>query len=199
VIRAIVGLGNIGRKYVGTRHNLGFEVVSRVAQELNAQSLPARGTFVAAEAELTGVEPEGRLILVWPTTFMNLSGEAVAELVGEQGLIPEQILVVVDDFNLPLGALRFRPDGSDGGHNGLASIVEHLGTQQFPRLRLGISQPGIGQEVVNYVLSRFRSEEREEVERMVALAAEAVIFAATHHLEEAMSQFNRNPALPESE
>jgi peptidyl-tRNA hydrolase, PTH1 family len=199
VIRAIVGLGNIGRKYVGTRHNLGFEVIGRVAQAVKAQSLPARGVFVAAEAKLSGVEPEERLILVWPTTYMNLSGEAVAELVEEQGLSPEQILVVVDDFNLPLGALRFRPEGSDGGHNGLVSIIEHLGTQQFPRLRLGIGQPGDGQNLIDYVLGRFRSVEREEVERMVALAAEAVIFAATHCLEEAMSQFNRNPALPESE
>ena len=199
MIKAIVGLGNIGRKYVGTRHNLGFEVVSRAAGILKAQQLPGRPTFEAAEATLAEGDPESNLILAWPTTYMNLSGEAVADLVEELSLTSDQLLVVVDDFNLPLGALRFRSEGSDGGHNGLISIIERLGTQRFPRLRLGVGQPPEGHDVVDYVLSRFKPFERKEVERMVALAAEAVIFAATHRLEEAMSQFNRNPALPDSE
>ena len=197
--KAIIGLGNIGKKYVGTRHNLGFEVVSRVGETLEAVQLPGRANFQAAEAHLPERDPEATLILAWPTTYMNLSGEAVKELVDELALTPDEILVVVDDFNLPLGALRFRSEGSDGGHNGLVSIIEQLGTQQFPRLRLGVGQPPKGADVADYVLSKFKRAERKEVERMVALAAEAVIFAVLHRFEEAMSQFNRNPALPAQE
>ncbi len=199
MIKAIVGLGNIGKKYVGTRHNLGFEVVSRVAATLEAIKLPGRATYEAAEATLPDRETDSNLILAWPTTFMNLSGEAVKELIDELALTPDEILVVVDDFNLPLGALRFRSEGSDGGHNGLTSIIEQLGTQQFPRLRLGVGQPPEGADVADYVLSKFKKAERKKVERMVALAAEAVIFAVLHRFEKAMSQFNRNPALPEPE
>jgi PTH1 family peptidyl-tRNA hydrolase len=199
VIRAVVGLGNVGRKYAGTRHNLGFEVVGKVAQTLEAVPLPGRATFEAAEASIQDGLPEQKLILAWPTTYMNLSGEAVLELMGELALAPDEILVVVDDCNLPLGALRFRSEGSDGGHNGLTSIIECIGSQRFPRLRLGVGAPPSGQNLIDFVLTRFRAEEKAEVERMVALAAEAVIFAATHRLERAMSQFNTNPALPDPE
>ena len=173
--------------------------MGKVAQALEAVPLPGRATFEAAEAAIPDGSPEQKLILAWPTTYMNLSGEAVLELTGELALTPEEILVVVDDCNLPLGALRIRPEGSDGGHNGLTSIIECIGSQRFPRLRLGVGAPPPGEDMVQYVLKRFRAEERAEVERMVALAAEAVIFAATHRLEEAMSQFNRSPALPDSE
>jgi PTH1 family peptidyl-tRNA hydrolase len=137
------------------------------------------------------------LVLAVPTTLMNLSGRAVVDMLAELNLKPAQILVVVDDFNLPLGALRFRARGSDGGHNGLASIIERLETEDFPRLRLGISLPADNQDVTSFVLSRFGEKELDAVERMVANAAKAVIFAVTHGLEEAMVQFNSSPASPE--
>jgi PTH1 family peptidyl-tRNA hydrolase len=196
----IVGLGNIGPEYAGTRHNVSFEVVGRVAQALKARRLPSRPSFEAAEADLVGSDGVScRLVLAVPTTYMNRSGLAVLELLEELALTPQELLVVVDDVDLPLGALRIRPSGSDGGHNGLYSIIEQLQTEDFPRLRLGIGRPPDNQDTAEYVLSRFRPEEANEVERMVAFAAEAVIFAVTHRLEEAMLQFNRNPALPDQE
>ena len=130
---------------------------------------------------------------------MNLSGEAVKSVLEETGTDPASALIVVDDFNLPLGALRVRVSGSDGGHNGLASIIENLGTQDFPRLRLGIGLPADNQEAAEYVLSRFLPQELEIVQEMVAKAAEAAIFALRHPLDEVMARYNRNPAPPESD
>jgi PTH1 family peptidyl-tRNA hydrolase len=196
VISLVVGLGNIGREYAQTRHNVGFDVVSRVAQILNARPLPERSHFESAEATLPGV---GRVVLAWPTTYMNRCGLAVVELLEELPVGPGQMLVVLDDVNLPLGTLRFRPGGSDGGHHGLQSIIGQLGTEEFPRLRLGIGRPADNPDVTDFVLSRFLPEEAEPAKRMVALAAEAVIFAVRHRLEEAMSKYNGSPALPDEE
>ena len=196
----IVGLGNIGSKYAGTRHNVGFEVVERVAQTLKARRLPPSSSFESAEATIPGDDGLAcRIVLALPTTHMNRSGVAVAELLEEFGLTPQEMLVIVDDVDLPLGALRFRAGGSDGGHKGLYSIIERLETEDFPRLRLGVGRPADNEETAYYVLSRFRTEEADQVKRMVALAAEGVIFAATHRLEEAMSGYNINPALPDPE
>ena len=196
----IVGLGNVGREYSGTRHNVGFEVVERVAQTLKARRLPPHLSFELAEAAIPGdAVIHRRIVLALPTTHMNRSGFAVAELLEELAFTPQRMLVVVDDIDLPLGALRFRAGGSDGGHKGLYSIIERLETEDFPRLRLGIGRPADNEETADYVLSRFLSAEADQVKRMVALAAEGVIFAATHRLEEAMQQFNTNPALPNPE
>jgi PTH1 family peptidyl-tRNA hydrolase len=196
----IVGLGNVGSKYAGTRHNVGFEVVGRVAKLLKAKHLPPSSNSESVEAFVTEAEGTSRrIVLACPTTLMNRSGVAVSELLVKHALIPRQMLVVVDDVDLPLGTLRFRAEGSDGGHKGLHSIIYQLETENFPRLRLGIGRPADNQETADHVLSRFEPDEVETAERMVALAAEAVIFAATHRLEEAMLQFNRNPALPDPE
>jgi len=196
MISLVVGLGNIGSEYSGTRHNVGFEVVNRVAQKFNARLLPERPWFESAEVSLPEV---GHLILAWPTTYMNRSGLAVAELLEELPVRPDQMLVVLDDVNLPLGTLRFRSGGSDGGHHGLQSIIGQLSTQDFPRLRLGIGRPADNPDVTDFVLGSFLPEEAEPAERMLALAAEAVIFAVTHRFEEAMSKYNGNPALPDEE
>lgn len=195
-IELVLGLGNIGAKYVGTRHNLGFEVVSEMARTLQATPLPSRPDYESALVAPDNSRPEP-LILALPTTLMNRSGQAAADLLAETALEPSKMLVVSDDVNLPLGALRFRTGGSEGGHNGLASIVEVLETEEFPRLRLGIGLPADKEDRVAFVLDRFSEKERPEVERMVAKAAEAVIFAVAHRLQEAMSQFNYCPALPE--
>jgi PTH1 family peptidyl-tRNA hydrolase len=130
---------------------------------------------------------------------MNLTGEAIGALLDETRAEPENALVVLDDFNLPVGAVRVRSSGSDGGHNGLASIIETLGTENFPRLRLGIGFPADNQEAAEYVLGRFLPEEAEIVQEMVAKAAEAAIFALHHPLEEVMARYNRNPAPPEND
>jgi PTH1 family peptidyl-tRNA hydrolase len=198
MITLVVGLGNTGRTYEETRHNVGFAVVDRMAKELRAKSMPDMDFCRTARVRLC--EPpatERRLTLAWPTTLMNRSGLAVCALLEELQLAPAEMLIVVDDFNLPLGALRFRAAGSVGGHNGLESILEEIGTSRFPRLRLGIGPPSGRETHSEFVLGRFNSEELPRAEKMLAIACEAVIFAVSHRLEEAMSKYNRSPALPD--
>ncbi|MEW5993322.1 MAG: aminoacyl-tRNA hydrolase [Candidatus Zixiibacteriota bacterium] len=186
----IVGLGNIGERYAGTRHNFGFDVVEHVRRELKLPFQPTTKLYDWALKE----EKERQLVLAWPKTYMNRSGAAVQVLLEEHGLEPQQMLVVVDDFNLPLGRIRIRADGSDGGHNGLASIIETLETEDFPRLRCGIGPVPDGIDPVEFVLSRFTKEEKEPTEKMIALAADAALYTVRHRLDEAMSKYNVNPA-----
>ncbi|HQL25241.1 MAG TPA: aminoacyl-tRNA hydrolase, partial [candidate division Zixibacteria bacterium] len=131
MISLVVGLGNIGRRYAGTRHNLGFEVLDRAAAALGAP----RATRTGLDERTVCRRGDRTIVLAWPRTYMNRSGDAVAALLQDYGLRPAEVLVVVDDFNLPLGRVRLRTGGSDGGHNGLASIIATLETQRFPRLR----------------------------------------------------------------
>jgi PTH1 family peptidyl-tRNA hydrolase len=195
MISLVVGLGNPGQRYVGTRHNVGFEVVALVARQLQAESGPIRDNYRWASAKVDGAE----LFLAQPTTYMNNSGEAVRLLLADFWLEPGQLLVVVDDFNLPLGALRIREAGSDGGHNGLASVCDALGTQEFARLRLGTGPVADNMGAADFALSLFEPQDQEKVQEMVAKAAEAVIFAVGHRLDLTMSEYNRYPAPPEAE
>ena len=203
MIKLVLGLGNIGRKYRGTRHNVGFEVLDRVADRLKAVPRPRRTEYDWATAQVSpGVNNAGEpirreIMLVWPRTFMNLSGLAARAVLTENEIRPSEALVVVDDFNLPLGAIRIRSRGSDGGHNGLISLIEELGTEEFPRLRIGIG-PLAKDPVVDYVLGAFEPEERKKIDPVLDIAAEAVLFAIDHRLEETMSTYNYNPAPPES-
>lgn len=220
MILLLLGLGNIGRKYVGTRHNLGFELLDRVADKLGAHERNRDDLFDWVELERVGkrkgptascgtpdhaesVECDRggrskRLILAWPRTYMNGSGEAAVKLLFDNGIAPSEMLVLVDDFALPLGGLRFRAGGSDGGHNGLASIIESIGTDKFPRLRMGIGLVDKSTDIVDYVLSKFTAVERKSADRMLDRATEAVLFAIDHRLDKAMSKYNYNPAPPES-
>ncbi len=193
MISLILGLGNIGERYQGTRHNVGFEVVEKVRQALSASYQPARETYDWAVKE----NIERRVILAWPKTYMNLCGIAALNLLQENNLMPSQMLVVVDDFNLPLGRIRIRPDGSDGGHKGLGSLVEVLQTEDFPRLRLGIGPAPDNIDKEDFVLSRFENGEIGPVEKMVDTAAEAVLYINNNCLEEAMSKYNTDPARPD--
>ncbi len=193
MISLILGLGNIGELYENTRHNTGFVVLNKVAELLKVKSYKQFTYGKAASVTIEG-HPA---ILAWPNTLMNLSGLAARALLEDLELEPEDMLVVSDDLNLPLGALRFRSGGSDGGHNGLLSIIETLGSEAFPRLRLGIGPPPDRDGLTEFVLGPFPEQEADQVKRMVAIAAEAVIFAVTHRLQEAMSEHNSNPALPE--
>lgn len=190
MISLVVGLGNIGRRYHGTRHNVGFDVLDRVAVNLKAPiSVP---THYDRRTELR--HNDRTIVLAWPTTYMNLSGLAVAALLQDYSLSPADMLVVVDDFALPLGRLRFRPGGSDGGHNGLASIIEIIGTTDFPRLRLGIGPAPEGIDPADFVLDPFAKSESETASAMILTAAEAVAYTIDHRFDEAMSTFNANPA-----
>lgn len=171
--RVVVGLGNPGDTYVDTRHNVGFALVERLAEELGvAWSLgPAPLRSRLAWATMGGQE----LLLAMPQTFMNNSGEAVAALVGRTGVPLRQLLVVYDDMDLPLGRLRLREGGSAGTHNGMRSIVKALGDERFPRLRLGIGHAGRGgADARDYVLDAFTDAEGDAVEDMLLRAAAAV-------------------------
>jgi PTH1 family peptidyl-tRNA hydrolase len=170
---AIIGLGNPGVPYRETRHNLGFMVVEELARRWSVPFRPGRGPYEVSLAR----EPrsERDVILVAPRTFMNLSGEAVSDVSCRYGVTPGSMLVVVDDFWLPLGILRYRPRGSDGGHHGLASIIAALESEEFPRLRLGIGKAVMPpkQELADFVLSAFDPEERALAADMVLRAADA--------------------------
>lgn len=190
MLSLVLGLGNIGEKYKNTRHNLGFKVIEQImkARDLRLWTGPAEYDWADAKFG------SSRVIFALPKTYMNLSGLAALALLQRFNLDAGHILVVVDDINLPLGRIRIRAGGSDGGHNGLASVIEHLGTEEFPRLRMGIGPLPEKADQVEYVLKEFELNERTTVDKMIATASEAVLFCLEHDLEEAMSRYNQNPA-----
>ena len=184
-MKVVVGLGNPGPKYAGTRHNVGFEVVDYLAKGPGCSAF--REKFEAFVAELK--EGDETVLLIKPLTFMNLSGRAVRAVLDFYKLPVEQLLVVCDDFNLPLGKLRVRAKGSHGGQNGLRNIQEQLGTDAYARLRIGVGQPDPG-EAVDFVLSRFKPGERAGAEEAVATAAQAVLVWIRSGIEACMNRFN---------
>lgn len=184
-IRLVVGLGNPGPEYEGTRHNIGFDLVDRLARA-GGLKWEKEHKFRARIARSS----EG-LVLAKPLTYMNLSGNAVARLTRALKLAPGRLLVVYDDTALPTGGLRFRPSGSAGGHNGIKSIIEYLGTDAFPRLRLGVGAPPDTVGLVDHVLGRFEAEERDRVEKVLEIAEEGVNCALSAGIEAAMNRFNR--------
>jgi PTH1 family peptidyl-tRNA hydrolase len=168
-VKVIVGLGNPGREYASTRHNLGFMVVDEIARRLSAGETRRRFRSELAE----GFDGGEKLVLVKPQTYMNLSGSAVRETANWYKIPSNEILVVVDDIDLPFGTIRMRPGGGSGGHNGLKSIIADLGTDEFPRLRLGI---GRGRGVATrQVLGRFNQEEERELPELVRSAADCAL------------------------
>ena len=184
-MKLIVGLGNPGPKYVGTRHNIGFEVVDYLAAAPGTTAF--REKFEAFVAELK--EGDETILLMKPLTFMNLSGRAVRAAIDFYKLTADQVLVVCDDFNLPLGKLRIRAKGSDGGQKGLRSIQEHLGTDAYARLRIGVGEPNFG-DAVDHVLSKFKPGERKAIEDAVANSAQAALLWVRQGTEAAMNRFN---------
>lgn len=184
-MKVIVGLGNPGAKYAGTRHNVGFEVVDYLAAAPGCT--PFREKFEAFIAEMKEVDET--VLLVKPLTFMNLSGRSVRAVLDFYKLPLEQVLVVCDDFNLPLGKLRIRIKGSHGGQNGLRNIQEQLGTDEYTRLRIGVGQPD-GGDAVDHVLSKFKPGERKAVEDAIAQAAQAALTWIRQGAEAAMNRFN---------
>jgi PTH1 family peptidyl-tRNA hydrolase len=184
-MKAIVGLGNPGSKYAGTRHNVGYAVVDLLAASPNASRFQSR--FQAQVAEL--VEGTHKLLLIKPETFMNLSGRPVRQIVDFYQLPLTDLLVVCDDINLPLGKLRLRPRGTHGGHNGLRDIQNHLGTTEYPRLRIGVDAPP-EEGAVDHVLGRFRPAERPVIEDAIRLAAQAVVVWVEQGIEASMNQYN---------
>lgn len=189
VVKLIVGLGNPGPQYVRTRHNLGFEAVDLLARRLGVAFSKEKHNGLIAEA----AEGAERFLLVKPMTFMNRSGDCVAALARNKVFDPADILVAVDEVALPLGRLRLRPGGSAGGHNGLKSLIERLGSPDFPRVRMGVGAKEAGRDLASHVLSRFRPEEWPAAEAMVARAADAMLCWVTHGIEETMNRYNAGP------
>lgn len=189
----VVGLGNPGRAYEATRHNVGFFVVEALCGKYRIPLRPGSGEYLKAELRIGG----RRVLLVEPTAYMNNSGLAVAEVVDQYQAALQELLVVYDDVDLPLGTIRVRTQGSDGGHNGMRSIIDNLNSIEFPRIRCGIRKEVMPEKglMADFVLSRFDSEEQALVEDMVergAMAVETVIESGIVH---AMTRFNAPPPL----
>jgi len=181
----IIGLGNAEQKYAGTRHNIGFEVVNALAKKLETSFRSERYAY-KAEAKYKG----RTLVLIMPTTYMNLSGNAVRYWMEKEEVEPSHILVVSDDIDLPVGALRMRPKGGGGSHNGINHIIETLQHQNFPRLRFGIGKNYLQGEQVEYVLGKFFPEEIEMVNASVEKAANACLSFCTAGLQPTMNEIN---------
>ena len=184
-MKVVVGLGNPGKQYHGTRHNVGFAVIDGLAASPTCGRFQSR--FSAQVAEL--MEGSEKVLLVKPETFMNLSGRAVREVMDFYKVELADLLVVCDDVNLPLGKLRVRRKGSAGGHNGLKDIHSHLGTPEYARLRIGVDAAGQG-ELVDHVLGRFRPTERPVIDEAIAASIEAVSVWAQQGVEACMSRYN---------
>ncbi len=184
-LKLVVGLGNPGTKYQGTRHNVGFDVIDRLAAGGSRPSFSRKFDGLTAETEIDF----RRVLLLKPETFMNLSGRSVAQALRFYKLEAADLLVVCDDLSLPLGKLRLRPGGSDGGQKGLRDIAAHVGTDRFSRLRIGIGERGES-DAADFVLSRFRSAERPIIDDALILATQAVAVWVTQGIDAAMNRFN---------
>jgi PTH1 family peptidyl-tRNA hydrolase len=182
----VVGLGNPGRRYQGTRHNVGRDVVARLADEGGVR-LQEDGWSRVGRVRVGTTT----MVLAIPDTFMNVSGQAVRDLLRQRRRRPADLVVVYDDLDLPLGRLRLRPGNGAGGHNGIRSIIEDLGTGAFSRARIGIGRPPLRVDPAEFVLDRFSPEERPVIDGTIALAAEAVTAIARDGLEAAMNRFNQ--------
>ncbi|HYB97602.1 MAG TPA: aminoacyl-tRNA hydrolase [Candidatus Limnocylindrales bacterium] len=189
----VVGLGNPGEEYVGTRHNVGFEVVDVLAARFDTHI--RRPEFGALTAVLSICRSE--VFVMKPQTYMNRSGRSAAEALQALALRPDRLLAVYDDLDLPLGRLRIRQGGSTGGHRGVASLVAELGSEDFARLRVGIGRPPAGVATIDHVLSRFTAAESEAAARAVAMAADAIESIVRTGIRAAMEIFNRAPVPPQ--
>jgi len=185
-MKIIVGLGNPGPKYAGTRHNVGFEVLSRLAKKHFAGPVKNKFQGEIAEAEIGGE----KVLLLSPLTYMNLSGASVLAARDFFKVDSSDILVICDDFNLPLARLRFRASGSAGGQKGLDDILRRLGSQAVPRLRIGIGTPPPGWEVANYVLSKFTKDEQPVMDEAYDRAVEATAVWVTKGIADCMNKYN---------
>lgn len=185
-MKMVIGLGNPGKQYENTRHNIGFQVIDELANQLGAPSMQSKfnGMYTVIH------RPEGKVILVKPLTFMNLSGECVRPLMDYYDIDVEDILVLYDDLDFPPGELKLRQKGSAGGHNGMKSLIAHLGTDQFKRVRLGIGRPTNGMKIADYVLSNFSKEESPAIQDMVGKSADACVDYFQMSFLEVMNKYN---------
>ena len=183
----IVGLGNPGKEYANTRHNIGFVIIERLAKHFSFD-WEVNKKFTTHLAK--GNQNEKKIILTKPQNYMNLSGKTVAPMAGYYKINATRIMVIVDDLDLPLGSLRMRPDGGNGGHRGLESISECLGTRSFPRLRIGIGRPNRKEEVSGFVLGHFNQDETGQLEKVIETAKNQLNCWINKGLQMAMNNYN---------
>jgi PTH1 family peptidyl-tRNA hydrolase len=187
-VKWIAGLGNPGGKYEGTRHNVGFMAVDRMAERLGVRwTVNTRCRALVCEGRLANGET---VVLLKPQTYMNLSGESIRAYMNYYKLPLEDFIVVYDDMDTEVGQLRLRYKGSAGGHNGIKSIIQHTGTEQFKRIRIGISRPPEGMEIVHYVLSDFTRSERPIIDKVLDLTCDAIEMASGEAFDKVMAKFN---------
>ncbi len=185
-MRWIVGLGNPGSTYASTRHNAGFMVIDELARRFNTDVTAQKFKALTGEAKVGDV----KVALLKPMTYMNLSGESLRAFMDFYKANPEDLIVVYDDLDTEVGRIRLRYQGSPGGHNGIKSIIQHLGTQTFNRVRVGISRPEPGWAISDYVLSGFAKSEKEPLQRSIEEACDAIEYALTHTFEQTMAKYN---------
>jgi len=186
MIKAIIGLGNPGKQYEKTRHNVGFMVADAVASLLRCNKKFKEKCF-SHIYECTDHD----VLIVKPQTYMNNSGVAVKNLLEDYNLKPEEILVIYDDLDLPLGTIRLRKKGSSGGHKGIQSIIENIKTENFPRLKIGIGRPERKDQVVDYVLSEFSKDEKLIIEKVIQSAAECILNVLKYGIDKSMNFCNQ--------
>ncbi len=188
-MKLIIGLGNPGTKYQNTRHNVGFEVIDRLGDKLGMQQAKTRKNAYVSE----GIYKGERLVLCKPLTYMNLSGEAVRDLCHWYKVEPEDVLIISDDIDLPVGTIRLRPHGGAGTHNGWRSIIQETGTNRFPRIRIGVGAPPPEWDLANWVLAGFNSqEERKSMDEALGRARDAALEFLHSGIEKAMNLYNQN-------
>lgn len=187
IMYIIVGLGNPTREYAGTRHNIGFDAITRIADDYNISLDMKKHKSICGKGMIAGE----KVILAQPQTYMNLSGEAVRELKDFYKVSNEEIIILYDDISLDVGQLRVRPKGSAGGHNGIKSIISHLGGEDFPRVKIGVGDKPKGWDLADYVLGRFQTEEQETVREALKRASEACVCIMTDGTDVAMNRFNK--------
>jgi len=185
-MKIIAGLGNPTREYEGTRHNMGFSAIYQIADRYNIKMNIARHKALIG----TGIIAGEKVMLVMPQTYMNLSGESIGEILMFYKLSPADLIILYDDIDLDVGKLRIRAKGSAGGHNGIKSIIAHIGTETFDRVRIGVGHKPEGWDLADHVLSRFSKEELPVVRDSVSRAADAIEVIISSGIEAAMNKFN---------
>ncbi len=189
-MKLIVGLGNPGNKYAFTRHNIGFMIIDYISNFLNTELRPGKGDWFGIDCNYDGED----IYLMKPTTFMNNSGTAVIDFILRNNIDIKDILVVYDDFQIPLGTIRVRTNGSDGGHNGISSVIYHLNTLEFARMRIGIGTADLinKEDYIDFVLSNFTEEETIKIKEMMVNYKDCILSYVKEDVLNTMNRFNKN-------
>ncbi|AYC30697.1 aminoacyl-tRNA hydrolase [Paenisporosarcina cavernae] len=187
-MKLLVGLGNPGKNYAHTRHNIGFDVIDELAKRWNAPLTETKFNGVYSRV----VRPEGKVMLLKPLTYMNLSGECIVPMMDFFEIADEDLIVIYDDLDLDVGRLRLRQKGSAGGHNGIKSIIHHLGSNEFNRIRVGIGRPAPGRKVTDHVLTTFSPDEQLDIRSSIETSADACEMSLSKNFLDVMNQFNSN-------